>query len=163
MLDRTFHSALFWAGKVLTTLGPIVWILYDKMDTQELIALTPAEFGPELIVIGAVLGLLITLSIGMLAYSEQAKKIARESGEKLAYGMDYLSKNVAVVVLAAVAALIVPGYYYDLVQAVPTESGCIMIGVISAIVVGLMGEKLVTSVVEFLRNRSKTAVALKKE
>lgn len=162
-MDRTLRSALFWVGKVLTTVVPIVWILYDNMEAQELIALTPAAFGPELIVIGAVIGLMITLAIGMLAYSEQAKKVARETGEKLAYGMDYLSKNVVVVILAAVAALVTPGYYYDLVQAVPTESGCIMIGVIAAIVVGLMGEKLATAVVEFLRNRQKTADALNYE
>lgn len=153
---------MFWCLRVLTTLAPILWILWNYRcdNMKELIALTPAEFGPELLMEGFVLGAIITFAISLCLFSEQAKVVARTTGEKLAYGMNYLTKNIVVLVLAGVAALIVPGYYYDLVGAVPTEGGCLLIGAVAAIVVGLGGEKIVTYAVEFLRNRSKAAEAL---
>ena len=161
-MDRTFQSPKFWLGKVLTTIVPIVYILWRRveMETSELIALTPAEFGPELLVMGFAIGALITFILSLCPYSEKAKEVARVSGGKLAYGMIYLSKNIIVLVLAGLASLIAPGYYYDLVAAVPTEGGCILIGVVAAAVVGLGGETLASKAVEFLRNRQKTADAL---
>ena len=161
-MDRTFQSPRFWLGRVLTTIIPIVYILWRRveMETSELIALTPAEFGPELLVMGFIIGAVITFLFSLYSYSEEAKEVARAEHEKLAYGMSYLSKNIVVLVLAGLASMIVPGYYYDLVAAVPTEGGCLLIGAVVAVIVGLGGEKLATKAVEIFRNGKKTADAL---
>ena len=45
------------------------------METSELIALTPAEFGPELLVEGFIIGALITFLLSLCAYSEKAKEV----------------------------------------------------------------------------------------
>lgn len=155
LMDRAMRSILYWIPRVLLTVVAIVYIICDNMDATAMILNTPAEFAPTLLIVGFVLGLAITLAMSLSAYYEQDKVVARNGGEKIAYGMSYLSKNAVVTVISGLAAIIVPGYYYATVAAAPTMDGCLMIGAVAAIVVGLLGEKFATSVLESFRDRSK--------
>ena len=159
LMDRAMRSILYWMPRVLLTVVAIVYIVSDNMDATAMILNTPAEFAPTLLVVGFLIGLAITLVMSLAAYYEQDKVVARSTGEKLAYGMNYLAKNVAVTVAAGILAIIVPGYYYVTVGAVPTMDGCLMIGVVTALVVGFLGEKFATTILEGFRDKAKASDA----
>lgn len=159
LMDRTMRSMFYWIQRVLLTVVVIILIMRDRMDATAMILNTPAEFAPTLLVVGFVIGLVITLVMSLGAYYEQNKVIARSTGEKLAYGMNYLAKNVAVTVAAGILAIVVPGYYYATVGAVPTMDGCLMIGVVTALVVGFLGEKFASKILEVFRDKAKASDA----
>lgn len=159
LMDRAMRSILYWMPRVLLTVVAIVYIVSDNMDATAMILNTPAEFAPTLLVVGFLIGLAITLVMSLAPYYEQDKVVARSNGEKIAYGMSYLAKNVIVTVVTGIMAIIVPGYYYVTVGAVPTMDGCLMIGVVTAAVIGLGGETFANKILESFRDKVKAADA----
>ena len=155
LMDRAMRSVLYWIPRVLLTVVAILLIMRDNMDATAMILNTPAEFAPTLLVVG----LAITLVMSLGAYYNQDKIVARTTGEKIAYGMDYLAKNVSVTVAAGILAIIVPGYYYVTIGAVPTMDGCLMIGVVTACAVGFLGEKFASAILEGFRDKAKASDA----
>lgn len=159
LMDRAMRSILYWMPRVLLTVVAIVYIISDNMDATSMILNTPAEYAPTLLVVGFLIGLAITLVMSLGAYYNQDKIVARTTGEKIAYGMNYLAKNVSVTVAAGILAIIVPGYYYVTIGAVPTMDGCLMIGVVTACAVGFLGEKFANAILEGFRDKAKASDA----
>ena len=158
MIDDVLRSRLFWGTRIASTIMVVCLIWRDKM-TADYLLWTPAEYAPSLLVEGIIIGALITFILGLSSFYEQDKTVARSGGEKLAYGMNYLAKNVAVVIVAGVAALLVSGWYYETVEVTGTLDGYLMIGAVAAFVIGLMGEVGVSKILEAFRDRNKAAEA----
>lgn len=158
VIDDVLRSRLFWGTRIASTIVAICLIWRDKM-TADYLLWTPAEYAPSLLVEGIIIGALITFILGLSAFYEQDKTVARSGGEKLAYGMNYLAKNVVVVIVAGVAALLVSGWYYDTVGATGSLDGYLMIGAVAAFVIGLMGEVGVSKILEAFRDKAKASEA----
>lgn len=158
LIDDVLRSPVFWGMRVTSTIVALYMIWRDKM-TADYLLWTPAEYAPSLLLEGIIIGALITFILGLSAFYAQDKTVARSGGEKLAYGMNYLAKNVVVVIVAGIAALLVSGWYYDAVGAVGDFGGFMMIGAVAAFVIGLMGEVGVTKILEAFRDKAKASEA----
>lgn len=148
------------AARTIWTVAMLEIIWSDYMTTEDMILSCPAEYFPMLLALGAIVALLVTGIRSMLAYSEQSKVVARTKGEKLAYGLNYLGENIAVVIVGALMTPILAGGYYDLAESEPTLWGIVTIGAVVAVVVALIGDVGCKQILESFRNRSKTAEAL---
>lgn len=158
MIDDVLRSRIFWGTRIASTIVAICLIWRDKM-TADYLLWTPAEYAPSLLLEGIIIGALITFILGLSAFYAQDKTVARSGGEKLAYGMNYLAKNVVVVIVAGIAALLVSGWYYDAVGADGDFGGFMMIGAVAAFVIGLMGEVGVSKILEIFRDKAKASEA----
>lgn len=158
VIDDVLRSRIFWGTRIASTIVAICLIWRDKM-TADYLLWTPAEYAPSLLLEGIIIGALITFILGLSAFYAQDKTVARSGGEKLAYGMNYLAKNVVVVIVAGIAALLVSGWYYDAVGADGDFGGFMMIGAVAAFVIGLMGEVGVSKILEIFRDKAKASEA----
>lgn len=158
VIDDVLRSRIFWGTRIASTIVAIYLIWRDKM-TADYLLWTPAEYAPSLLLEGIIIGALITFILGLSAFYAQDKTVARSGGEKLAYGMNYLAKNVVVVIVAGIAALLVSGWYYDAVGADGDFGGFMMIGAVAAFVIGLMGEVGVSKILEIFRDKAKASEA----
>lgn len=129
------------------------------MDASEMIYCTPADYAPILMVIGLIIGAVVTFAVGLGLYYDKVKEDARAGQPKAAYGLSYLTGNVMVVIIATVAALVVPGMYYSGAGAVGTEAGYYLIGAVAAVIVALLGDKGIRSFLEAARDRQKAKEA----
>ena len=129
------------------------------MTAEEMILSLPAEFFPIALVIGAVCGLIITGIKSMGSFKEQDKEVARAGGDKLAYGLDYLGANVAVIIGCAILAPIVTGCYYQAAGADPTMWGVVGISLTVAVILAIGGDSLIKTLLEAFRDNSKAKTA----
>lgn len=134
------------------------------MDATDMIYCTPTEYGPTLVMIGLIIGALITFVIGAFKLSETNKDKLRAGSitEAIGYGFNYLTGNIVTVIIAALACLIVPGMYFSGAEVVPTIEQFELVGIVAAVVVGLGGDVLIRTFIDFLSNRKKIAEELNK-
>lgn len=128
-------------------------------EVVEMLGWTPAEYFPYLLLIGFVIGAIITGIVGISKYAAGKKEFARK-GELLSYGFNYLTQNVATVVFCGVVGAIGPGLYYEIVQGEPTFGGCIGMAIVISLVFGLLGEVGLRSFLEARRDLAKADEAL---
>ncbi len=162
LMDRTMRSLVFWALRVVLTVAAVVIVMRDRMtdvNVASMILGVPGEIAPIELAVCIAIGLFVTLVIGMYSWSENDKVLARSGQEKVAYGLNYLSKNIVVAIAAGLGGLFVTGFYYSQVTATPDLQGCLCIGVAVAFVIGLGGESFLNKIVEIFRNRVKSAEA----
>lgn len=160
--------ALAAGGLVVRTIWSIIALIQiwsDRMTMEEMILSCPVEFFPMLLAIGAVIGLAVTGARSFLAFSEQDKIQARTKGQRLAYGLNYLGENIAVVIACAILTPVIAGGYYQLAASEPTFWGIVTIGLVVAFVVALIGDTGCKKILEGFRNRAKAdqAIADKKK
>ena len=132
------------------------------MDATDMIYCTPTEYGPTLVMIGLVIGALITFIIGAFKLSETNKDKLRSRSitEAIGYGFNYLAGNIITVIIAALACLIIPGMYFSGADVVPTIEQYILVGSVAAVVIGLGGDALIRLAIDFLNNKRKIAEEL---
>ena len=134
------------------------------MDATDMIYCTPTEYGPTLVMIGLIIGALITFVIGAFKLSETNKEKLRAGTitEKIGYGFDYLTGNIVTVIIATLACLIIPGMYFSGAEVIPDINQYILVGAVAAVVVGLGGDALIRLAIDFLNNKRKIAEELSK-
>lgn len=134
------------------------------MDATDMIYCTPTEYGPTLVMIGLIIGALITFVIGAFKLSETNKDKLRAGSitEAIGYGFNYLTGNIITVIIAALACLIAPGMYFSGAEVVPAIEQFELVGIVAAVVVGLGGDVLIRTFIDFLSNRKKIAEELNK-
>ena len=163
-LERTLLSRPFWIVRVFSACILITLIWRTNMDATEMIYCTPTEYGPTLVMIGLIIGALITFIIGAFKLSEtnKAKLRAGTITEKIGYGFDYLTGNIVTVIIATLACLIIPGMYFSGAEVIPDINQYILVGAVAAVVVGLGGDALIRLAIDFLNNKRKIAEELSK-
>lgn len=161
-LERILLSRPFWIVRVFSACILITLIWRYEMDATEMIYCTPTEYGPTLVMIGLIIGALITFIIGAFKLSETnlTKLRERKITEAIGYGFNYLSGNILTVIIAALACLIVPGMYFSGAEVVPDLNQYILVGAVAATVLGLGGDALLRKLINFLANRDKIAEEL---
>ena len=158
-LERTLLSRPFWIVRVFSACILITLVWRTNMDATDMIYCTPTEYGPTLVMIGLIIGALITFIIGAFKLSETnlTKLRERKITEAIGYGFNYLSGNIATVIIAALACLIVPGMYFSGAEVVPDINQYILVGAVAATVLGLGGDALLRKLINFLANKDKIA------
>ena len=123
---------------------------------SEMILYTPTEYLPYLFIIGLLAAIPIFIR-SRKAYNDLNKEKLRsgEISKKMAFGLDYLSANIGIIIVAVVGAVIVPGYICDAFALEPTESLIITIGFVWSLIVGVCGCKTFTKVVDIFRDTNK--------
>ena len=161
-LERTLLSRPFWIVRVFSACILITLIWRTNMDATEMIYCTPTEYGPTLVMIGLIIGALITFVIGAFKLSETnlTKLRERKITEAIGYGFNYLSGNILTVIVAALACMLVPGMYFSGAEVIPTLDQYILVGAVAAAVVGLGGDALIRLAIDFLNNKRKIAEEL---
>ncbi len=135
--------------------------------SQELEAATtlilgvPPEFVPSVLVLSIVIGVATTFAMSLPGYYAQDKKIARESGGRLVYGLSYLSSNIVAIVACGVLSLLLIGWYLDATGAVATSGLCLGMAFVTSLVIGLGGSKFLLRLVEAFRDHAKATEARK--
>lgn len=164
-LERTLLSRPFWIVRVFSACILITLIWRTNMDATEMIYCTPTEYGPTLVMIGLIIGALITFVIGAFKLSETNKEKLRAGTitEKIGYGFDYLTGNIVTVIIATLACLIIPGMYFSGAEVIPDINQYILVGAVAAVVVGLGGDALIRLAIDFLNNKRKIAEELSKK
>lgn len=160
MMDHTMVSWIYWTPRVVLTALMIVLIERDTMDSNDLIMNLPAEYVPMVFVCTILAGLIITFARGFFKFSEEYKNQARTTGIKIAYGLDYLSKNIIVAILSGVLAIVALGVFYSMTDIAPTQDACMAIGFGVAMIIAWGGETLANFILETIRNFSKGKDAL---
>ena len=132
------------------------------MDATDMIYCTPTEYGPTLVMVGLIIGALITFIIGAFKLSETNKEKLRAGTitEKIGYGFDYLTGNIVTVIIATLACLIVPGMYFSGAEVIPALEQYILVGAVAAVVIGLGGDALIRLAIDLLANKKKIAEEL---
>lgn len=168
MTERTLTSRLFWGMRGCTVAVQLILIygverMVTEAESMQYILGVPAEFVPTVMVIALVVGLICTFAMSLPGYYAQDKKVARENGGKLTYGLSYLSSNILIVVICVVLSLIIIGWYLDASGAVASGGLCYAIALVVSVFVGLGGSKYITlPFVEALRDKAKAADARSK-
>ena len=134
--------------------------MMDEEQIVEMIGWTPAEFFPYLLLIGFIIGAAITGIVGISKYESGKKEIARTRGETISYGVNYLSQNVATIAFCGFLSAVSGGVYYKAVEAEPTFAGCLAIGAVVALCLGLLGEVGFRMLLEARRDSAKADEAL---
>lgn len=162
VLGKTLLSRPFWIIRIFSACILITLIWRTNMDATDMIYCTPTEYGPTLVMIGLIIGALITFIIGAFKLSETNKDKLRAGSitEAIGYGFNYLTGNILTVIIAALACLIVPGMYFSGAEVVPTIEQFELVGIVAAVVVGLGGDVLIRTFIDFLSNRKKIAEEL---
>lgn len=119
------------------------------------------DYFSRLMIIAFVVIALVTFNKGLSLYREQAKEVARSTGDKLNYGFNYLMQNVATIVLGMVVTFFVTGWLIGtgLVDG-STFYDCAGTVFVVAIIAGLAGDAFLRSVLESFRDKAKAAEAL---
>ena len=146
----------FWSMRVLTA-GLSLYLIW-RINMTDYIAMTPTEFLPYLLIIGIVTALIFTFIKAIPPYNDLNKDLLRNGTitEKIKYGMDYLTANIIGFVGAVAAAVIVPGVIYvSYLGAEPDIWGCGVLCFIIAMIVGYGGTAVLTTIVDFLRDKKK--------
>lgn len=161
-LERTLLSRPFWIVRVFSACILITLIWRTNMDATDMIYCTPTEYGPTLVMIGLIIGALITFVIGAFKLSETNKEKlrARTITEKIGYGFDYLTGNIVTVIIATLACLVIPGMYFSGAEVIPDINQYILVGAAAAVVIGLGGYTLIRLAIDFLNNKRKIAEEL---
>lgn len=161
-LGKTLLSRPFWIIRIFSACILISLIWRNSMDATDMIYCTPTEYGPTLVMIGLVIGALITFIIGAFKLSETNKDKLRSRSitEAIGYGFNYLAGNIITVIIAALACLIIPGMYFSGADVVPTIEQYILVGSVAAVVIGLGGDALIRLAIDFLNNKRKIAEEL---
>lgn len=133
--------------------------MMDEEQIIEMIGWTPADFFPYLLLIGFVIGAIITGIIGCSKYESGKKELARK-GKKISYGLNYLTQNIATVVFCGIICAVSGGVYYQAVEADPNFAGCLAIGIVAALTLGLAGEVGFRALLEARRDAKKADEAL---
>lgn len=164
-LERTLLSRPFWIVRVFSACILITLIWRTNMDATDMIYCTPTEYGPTLVMIGLIIGALITFVIGAFKLSETNKEKLRAGTitEKIGYGFDYLTGNIVTVIIATLACLIIPGMYFSGAEVIPDINQYILVGAVAAAVIGLGGDALIRLIIDFLNNKRKIAEELSKK
>ena len=160
MMDHAMVSWVYWTPRVILTVVMIVLIKRDTMEANDLIMNLPAEYVPMVFVVTILAGLLITFARGFFKFSEEFKNQARTTGIRIAYGLDYLSKNIVVAILSGALAIVALGVFYSMTDVAPTQDACMAIGFGVAMVIAWGGESLANLILESIRNFSKGKDAL---
>ena len=161
-LERTLLSRPFWIVRVFSACILITLIWRTNMDATDMIYCTPTEYGPTLVMVGLIIGALITFIIGAFKLSETNKEKLRAGTitEKIGYGFDYLTGNIVTVIIATFACLIIPGMYFSGAEVIPDINQYLLVGAVAAVVVGLGGDALIRLAIDFLNNKRKIAEEL---
>ena len=147
----------FWSMRVLTTVITLILVWKGIIMATEMILYTPAEFLPILVILGLLIGGIPVLVRAIAQFDDLNKEKLRsgEISKKMAFGLDYLSANIGIIIVAVVGAVIVPGYICDAFALEPTESLIITIGFVWSLIVGVCGCKTFTKVVDIFRDTNK--------
>lgn len=148
-------------------LNPRVWVLRGAWTIISLISIwrvsimsdvlvcTPAEFVPVLAVVGLVATAIPTLVMAKAAYNNSVKKEMRSGGDWFAFGIDYLSANIINIVVGTLACVLIGGAVYDALGATATYSGCILMGLVSAIIIGFGGQAFLSKLIDLFHDPTK--------
>lgn len=148
-------SPQLWAVRTCVTVAFLIMLWSDNMEATDMILSLPAEYFPIALVECALIALLITAVASYGSFKAQDKEVARASGGALAYGMNYLSANIGVVIVAAILGPVLSGAYYQAAGVDPTLWGVFGICFIVGVCVGLGGEKLIKTFLEGVRDSAK--------
>lgn len=158
----SLRSRLAWTARSVCTAVEIVIIIgVDRVASEieaasEYILGVPAEFVPVTMVIAMAIGLICTLAVSLPGYYEQDKELARKNGGKIAYGLSYLSSNIAIVAVCVIASLALIGWYADASGVAVTSGLCNAFALVVSVVVGLGGSKFLSlPFVECIRDKAK--------
>lgn len=134
--------------------------MISDAEAMQYILGVPAEYVPMTMVIALVVGLICTLAMSLPDYYEQDKTVARSGGEKISYGLSYLSANIVTVIGCVILSLIFIGGYLSATGATGSLNLCVAFAVVTSLCFGLGGSKLITlPLVESYRNKAKAADA----
>lgn len=145
----------FWAVRTLCSITLVLLIWRDNMTAEDMILSLPAEFFPVAFALCALIGFLITGIRSYGSYKAQDKTVARESGDKLSYGMNFLTENIAVVIGCAIIGPVLAGCYYQAAGADPNLWGVIGISATVAAILGWGGDTLLKTFLEARRDSAK--------
>lgn len=153
-IGRILLSRTFWASRILMTAASLI-ITWRVALMTEFVMYTPAEYLPILVVVGLICTMIPTLLKAKASYDDAVKADLRSGGTGFSFGMDYLTANVAIIIIGVVATVLVGGMVYDAIEAEPQMSGCIVMGIVTALVIGIGGQTLASEIVDVFRNRGK--------
>lgn len=149
----------FWAVRTVCSITLIVLMWRDNMTAEDMILSLPAEFFPVAFVLCALIGFAITGIRSYGSFKAQDKTVARESGGKLAYGMNFLTENIVVVIGCAILGPVLAGCYYQAAGADPNLWGVIGIAATVAAIIGWGGDVLLKTFLEARRDGAKATEA----
>lgn len=153
-VERILLSRMFWASRILTTVISLV-ITWRVIFMTDVIMYTPAEFLPILVVVGLICTMVPTLLKAKASYDDAVKANLRSGGTGFSFGMDYLTANIAVIVIGVVATVLIGGAVYDAIGAEAQLSGCVVMGIVAALIIGFGGQELANKAVDIFRNGGK--------
>lgn len=148
-------SPQLWAVRTVCSIALILLIWSDTMTAEEMILSLPAEFFPIAFALCALIGFAITGIRSYGSWKAQDKTVARDTGDILAYGMNFLTENIAVVIGCALIGPILTGCYYHAAGVDPNIWGVIGISATVAAILGWGGDKLLKTFLEGRRDGAK--------
>lgn len=157
-----------WEGRLIATATEILLILgVDRMateyiDTVDTIMNIDSGYVAKLIVIAFLIVAAITFSKGISEYRAKAKEVARDKGEAMDYGFNYLVQNITTIILGIAGALFISGWVIGtgMVDG-STFYDCAGLVVVASAICGLAGDAFLRTLLEASRDKAKTKAALK--
>jgi len=165
----SLSSRLAWEGRLTGTTVEIMLIIgvdrmaTDYVDTVDTILNIDSGYVAKLLLVLAFLVIaIITFTKGISEYRAKAKEVARDKGEAMDYGFNYIIQNVTTIVLGIIATFYVSGWIIGAgIVDGSTFYDCAGLVFIISIICGLAGDAFLRTVLESSRDKAKTKDALK--
>lgn len=154
LVTAFFTSPRVWTMRVAWTILSLITI-WRVSIMSDILVCTPAEFVPVLAVVGLVATAIPTMVMAKAAYNNSVKKEMRSGGDFFAFGIDYLSANIINIVIGILACVLVGGMVYDALSATATYSGCVLMGLVCALVIGFGGQAFLSKIIDLFHDPSK--------
>jgi len=164
----SLSSRLAWEGRLTGTTVEIMLIIgvdrmaTDYVDTVDTILNIDSGYVAKLLVLAFLVIAIITFTKGISEYRAKAKEVARDKGEAMDYGFNYIIQNVTTIVLGIIATFYVSGWIIGAgIVDGSTFYDCAGLVFIISIICGLAGDAFLRTVLESSRDKAKTKDALK--